>query len=295
MEFVIAFPPWLLLVLGIMQFSMVAIARLVVLYAASAGARAALVAGSDPKQMQEAAEQAARQVCALVIQVDESSAGRRSIPGWGQLPGSGSVDDLVTVPFQASISPPLSSPTLEAPQIAEKIADRKPIVMASLLPIPSFKSFHCMTKRRWLLKAPPPPPSEKPLEVPPSSSITEVSVDLTPISPPASPVATGAIYIEDKKNLPPPEIWNDDDMLLHIRVEMEFPLIIPLVNALIGHRKNQKRLYWNPFASGGLWGNKTAGGDGGRISGYDNTSGLYYISLSSDVQMVRPFNYWEEE
>ncbi len=282
MEFVIAFPPWLLLVLGVMQFSMVAIARLVVLYAAHAGARAALVAGNDPVKMQAAAEEAARQVCALVLQVETSSAGRRSIPGWGELPGSGSVDDLVTVPVLVSVGRPLPMPAMEIPEIARP----RPVMTASIFPL-SMSSFG--GRRRRSLKGPePPPPVSPPLVVPDPPVIT-------PDPPEVEPAAPGGIYIEDKLVRPPPAIWNEEEQLLHVRVEMEFPLIIPLINTLIGHRLNQQRLYWNPFAGGGIWGNRSGDGQGGRISGLDTGSGSYYISLTSDVQMVRPFTFADKE
>jgi len=235
MEFVIAFPPWLLLILGIMQFSMVAIARLVVLYAAHAGARAAMVAGNDPAKMQAAAERAARQVCALVLQVETSSAGRRSIPGWGELPGSGSVEDLVTVPVLVSVGGFLPEPAPETPAL------------------------------------------------PASPKIMAASIF------PAVGAASTALYIEDKLVTSPPKIWNAEDTLVHVRVEMEFPLIFPVINALIGHRLERQRLYWNPFADGGIWGNRSGGSQGGSISGFDTGYGSYYISLTSDVQMVRPF------
>ncbi len=282
MEFVIAFPPWLLLILGIMQFSMVVIARLVVLYAAHAGARSALVAGNDSAKMQFAAEKAARQVCALVMQVDASSAGRRSIPGWGELPGSGSVDDLVKVPVLVSVGRPLPEPLPEEPELG------KPMLMtASLFPWRMYVGSR--SRRIFGFKGPaPPPPVAPPIVVPDTPAVT-------PDPPGADPAGGGALYIEDKLVLPPPAIWNKDEQLLHVRVEMEFPLIIPLINTLIGHRLNQQRLYWNPFAGGGIWGNSSGGSKGGRISGFDSGTGSYYISLTSDVQMVRPFSLADKE
>lgn len=282
MEFVIAFPPWLLLILGIMQFSMVAIARLVVLYAAHAGARAALVAGNDSVKMQVAAEKAARQVCALVLQVEEASAGRRTIPGWGALPGSGSVDALVKVPVLVSVGRPLVEPFSEEPELG------KPMLMtASLFPWRMYAGSR--SRRVFGFKGPSPPPPVAPPVVEPPPPVP------TPDPPAVEPVDGGALYIEDKLVLSPPEIWNGEEQLLHVRVEMEFPLIMPLVNALIGHRLNQQRLYWNPFAGGGIWGNSSGGSQGGRISGFDTGTGSYYISLISDVQMVRPFTLADKE
>ena len=276
MEFVIAFPPWLLLVLGIMQFSMVAIARLVVLYAAYTGARAAMVAGNDPVKMQEAAEEAARQVCALVLQLETSPAGRRSIPGWGELPGSGSVDVLVTVPGLTAVVPQQPEESLEKPELS-----KPSVVTASLFPWRmnvAARSSKILNFKGFVPPPPPPPPPEPP-----------PSIDPPVVEDPIIPDGTGPLYIEDKMPLPAPKIWNEDEALIHVRVEMEFPLIIPVVNTLIGHRLKQKRLYWNPFAGGGIWGSSGGNSQGGRISAFDDGSGFYYISLISDVQMVRPF------
>lgn len=286
MEFVIAFPPWLLLVLGIMQFSMVAIARLVVFYAAHAGARAAIVAGSDLGKMQAAAEQAARQVCALVLQVETSSAKRRSIPGWGELPGSGSVDVLVTTPALAAIGEFLPEP---APKSQALLASPK-YMTASIVPshmdVFSVGGMWRRRRRRFLQESTPPPAVQ-----PPVPSLPELEL-------PGDDVLRSdstALYIEDKLASPPPAIWNEEDALVQVRVEMEFPLIIPVVNALIGHRLNKQRLYWNPFAEGGIWGDSSGGSQGGRISGVDTGSGSYYISLIADVQMVSPFRMAEKE
>jgi hypothetical protein len=274
MEFVIAFPPWLLLILGIMQFSMVAIARLVVLYAAHAGARAAIVAGSDPAKMQAAAENAARQVCALVLQVETSSAKRRSIPGWGDLPGSGSVDDLVTVPVLVSVGGFLPEPAPETPAL------------------PAFPTLVTASMFPWSMNV-----ASKPQRIYCFNSSPSTPT-VNPPAPPPPKVKHGdgtAIYIEDKLASSPPEIWNEEDALVHVRVEMEFPLIIPVIDVLVGHRLNQQRLYWNPFADDGIWGNRSGGSQGGRISGSDAGDGSYYISLTADVQMVSPFRLADKE
>jgi len=81
-EFAIAFPVLLMLVLGIVQISLMFVARNVVEYAAFAAARAELV-GED-------AERAAQTVCSTISGPSYTHGTGRpiTVPGWGELPRS---------------------------------------------------------------------------------------------------------------------------------------------------------------------------------------------------------------
>jgi len=92
-EFALVFPLLLMLVLGIVQISLMYVARSVVEYAAHAAARAELV-GEDP-------EQAARFVCSAIAGPSYTAGTGQpiTVPGWGVLPRSesSSVKTLVDV------------------------------------------------------------------------------------------------------------------------------------------------------------------------------------------------------
>jgi Flp pilus assembly protein TadG len=89
LEFVLAFPLILVLLLACMQFAHMWMARQVVQYAAFAAARATLVC--TQAEYQQAAQQAAEQVCAWIsIGVTAGEKDKR-VPGWGRIPGSGGV------------------------------------------------------------------------------------------------------------------------------------------------------------------------------------------------------------
>ena len=89
LEFVLAFPVILTLILACMQFAHMWTARQVVQYAAFCAARAALVCESG--EYQEAGRQAAEQVCAWIVLGKNAGEQDKKIPGWGVIPGSGAV------------------------------------------------------------------------------------------------------------------------------------------------------------------------------------------------------------
>ena len=90
-EFAIVFPVLLMLVLGIIQFSLAFVARGVVEYAAYAAARAELV-GEDP-------ERAAEFVCSAIAgpSVTPGTGDPITVPGWGVLPRSESASVKTSV------------------------------------------------------------------------------------------------------------------------------------------------------------------------------------------------------
>jgi len=89
LEFVLAFPVILTLILACMQFSHMWMARQVVQYAAFCAARATLVC--ERGEYQRAGQQAAEQVCAWVVLGKNAGEQDKKIPGWGVIPGSGAV------------------------------------------------------------------------------------------------------------------------------------------------------------------------------------------------------------
>lgn len=89
LEFVLAFPLVLTLMLGCMQFAHIWMGKQVVLYAAFCAARAALVC--EKGEYREAGQQAAEQVCAWVVNGQTAGEPEKRIPGWGAIPGSGAV------------------------------------------------------------------------------------------------------------------------------------------------------------------------------------------------------------
>jgi len=89
LEFVLAAPVILTLILACMQFAHIWMAKQVVHYAAFCAARAALVCHED--EWGRAAEHAARQVCAWIVHGETEGEPAKRIPGWGEIPGSGGV------------------------------------------------------------------------------------------------------------------------------------------------------------------------------------------------------------
>lgn len=89
LEFVMAFPLILLLMLGCMQITHIWIARQVTVYAAYCAARAALVVPQD--EYPAAGKQAAEQVCAWAIIGQAEGEPEKVIPGWGTIPGTGAI------------------------------------------------------------------------------------------------------------------------------------------------------------------------------------------------------------
>ncbi len=91
LEFILAMPLLLLLMLGCMQIAHIWVARLVTYYAATAAARALLTAHES--EYQWAAAKAAMGVLSWVVigEAKEDETLRSSVPGWGTIPGTGSV------------------------------------------------------------------------------------------------------------------------------------------------------------------------------------------------------------
>ena len=89
LEFVLAFPLILTLMLACMQFAHMWMAKQVVHYAAFAAARATLVCQEG--EYQQAAQQSAEQVCAWISIGAAPGEADKRVPGWGAIPGSGGV------------------------------------------------------------------------------------------------------------------------------------------------------------------------------------------------------------
>lgn len=94
LEFLVCFPVILMLILGAIQIAHVWLARIVVHYAAYCAARTALV--SMDTEYLPAAQTAAEQILSWVHVGEEAG---RTVPGWGNIPGSGGVhaDTTVTI------------------------------------------------------------------------------------------------------------------------------------------------------------------------------------------------------
>ena len=94
LEFIVSFPLILMLILGAVQIAHIWLARVVVHYAAYCAARTALV--SMDTEYMPAAQDAAEQILSWVHVGDVSG---RTVPGWGNIPGSGGVhaDTEVTI------------------------------------------------------------------------------------------------------------------------------------------------------------------------------------------------------
>ena len=89
LEFVLAFPLILTLMLACMQFAHMWMAKQVVHYAAFCAARAALVC--EKGEYEKAGQQAAEQVCAWIVHGRTDGEQDKRIPGWGAIPDSGGV------------------------------------------------------------------------------------------------------------------------------------------------------------------------------------------------------------
>ena len=89
LEFVLAFPLILTLMLACMQFAHIWMAKQVVHYSAFCAARAALVCHTSERK--DASQQAAEQACAWISEGTTGAEPDKLIPGWGEIPGSGGV------------------------------------------------------------------------------------------------------------------------------------------------------------------------------------------------------------
>ena len=94
MEFVIVMPMLIVLLMLVLQFALVWIAREQTAYAAYCAARSSL--SYNPAEQQSAAQNAA---CLALSWVNGASAGgsSRQIPGWGNIPNSGGMGSWVRV------------------------------------------------------------------------------------------------------------------------------------------------------------------------------------------------------
>lgn len=89
LEFVLAFPLVLTLMLGCMQFAHIWVAKQVVHYSAFCAARATLVTHNSERQ--KTVQQAAEQACAWIAEGTTGGESDKKIPDWGEIPGSGGV------------------------------------------------------------------------------------------------------------------------------------------------------------------------------------------------------------
>ena len=89
-ETVLAMPLLLLLIFGVLQFALVWTARQMVSYAAFCAARAAAVV--PPGEQKSAAEKAARLALAGMSLADKDGDAPVTVPGWGAILGSGSIE-----------------------------------------------------------------------------------------------------------------------------------------------------------------------------------------------------------
>ena len=102
MEFVMAFPVALTLILACVQFAHIWLARQVVHYSAYCAARSALV--SHDSEYSLPAKKAAETVCAWIIKGYSAGESDMTIPGWGGIPGSGAVPRKTSVSVDSSDS-----------------------------------------------------------------------------------------------------------------------------------------------------------------------------------------------
>lgn len=95
-ETVLVMPLLLLLIFGIIQFAQIWMARQFVVYAAACSARAMTVV--QPSEQADAADKAAKLALSWLCLAEadsESGYAGVEVPGWGRIPGSGSVDRRV--------------------------------------------------------------------------------------------------------------------------------------------------------------------------------------------------------
>lgn len=90
LEALLALPVLLLLTLGVGQLAHIWYCRQIVHYAAEAGARAAVVSSSGDFSLR--ARLSAREICSLISFTEETAGTRVTLPGIGEVPGSGDTD-----------------------------------------------------------------------------------------------------------------------------------------------------------------------------------------------------------
>ena len=89
-ETVLVMPLLLLLIFGVIQFALIWTAKQMTAYAAFCATRAIMVV--PPGEQQQAARDAAKVALSWMALADEGAGKRVAIPGWGAIPGSGTID-----------------------------------------------------------------------------------------------------------------------------------------------------------------------------------------------------------
>ena len=89
-ETVLVMPLLLLLIFGVIQFALIWTAKQMTAYAAFCATRAIMVV--KPAEQQKAARDAAKVALSWVSLADEGSGQQVTIPGWGAILGSGTID-----------------------------------------------------------------------------------------------------------------------------------------------------------------------------------------------------------
>lgn len=100
LEFILAFPIVLTLILACVQFSHIWLARQVVHHAAYCAARSCLV--SHDSEYTPVAKRSAVAVCAWIVKGHSAGESDEIVPGWGGIPGSGGADRKTRVSIDAS-------------------------------------------------------------------------------------------------------------------------------------------------------------------------------------------------
>lgn len=90
-ETVLVMPVLFLLIFGVIQFALVWTARQMTAYAAFCATRAIMVV--PRAEQQKAARDAAKVALSWMALADEGQGARVTIPGWGAVPGSGTIEE----------------------------------------------------------------------------------------------------------------------------------------------------------------------------------------------------------
>lgn len=101
LEFILAFPIVLTLMLACVQFAHIWLARQVVHYAAYCAARTCLVSHKS-EYGSPAPKRAAVAVCAWIVKGHSSGESDETVPGWGGIPGSGGAKRKTRVTIDSS-------------------------------------------------------------------------------------------------------------------------------------------------------------------------------------------------
>ena len=127
-ETVIVMPLLMLLIFGIIQFALIWTAKQMTAYAAFCAARAILVV--PPGEQQNAARNAAMVALSWIASDRESeSGGRISIPGWGAVLGSGSMENRFPRIVDGNVNPRIIHNGSDVPAAAVEIKFRYPLLI----------------------------------------------------------------------------------------------------------------------------------------------------------------------